>query len=372
MKDEGRDVSVKRLERLRAEMALRGVDAVAVVPSANLFYLTGVQMHLSERVTLLLVTRDDAHLIVPALEVPRVESRARVSLKLHAWSDAEWVQAGWASLRKSVALDGQNIAADYYSVRALELTQLQAIARATKISDASPLFDTLRMKKDAAEVHAMQRAARVLETSMDALLTEVRVGKTERELAARWQWLMFEHGADGIPDAPIVAAGPNSAQPHTTSTAREIQSGDLLILDGWCAVDGYFGDITRTFAIGTVAEELKHIYDLVLNANAAGRAAAKPGALCQDVDRAARKIISDAGYGEFFVHRTGHGLGLEVHEAPNMVEGDTRVLAPGNTFTVEPGIYLADKGGVRIEDDVVVTQDGSESLTTYPRELRVL
>jgi Xaa-Pro dipeptidase len=362
----------QRLERLRAEMVTRGVDAVAVVPSANLFYLTGVQMHLSERVTLLLVTRDAAHLLVPALEVPRVEARARVPMQLHAWSDAEWVKQGWASLQKSVSLDGQNIAVDYYSVRALELMQLQDAARDAKFSDASPLFEALRMLKDAAEVDAMRRAARVLETSMDALLHEIRVGNTERELAARWQWLMFEHGADGIPDAPIVASGPNSAQPHTTATAREIQNGDLLILDGWCAVDGYFGDITRTFAIGDAADELKQIYTLVMRANEAGRAVAKPGAQCQDVDRAARHVIADAGFGAYFPHRTGHGLGLEVHEAPNMVEGDTRILVSGNTFTVEPGIYLAGKGGVRIEDDVVVTQEGSESLTTFSRELRML
>lgn len=362
----------QRLARLRAEMTRRGVDAVAVVPSANLFYLTGVQMHVSERVTLLVVTRDAAHLIVPALEAPRVEARARVPLTLHAWSDAEWVKAGWASLAQHCALDGKHIALDYYSVRALEWTQLQAAARGAQFSDASPLFDTLRMVKDAAEVDAMRRAARTLETSLDALLNEVRVGKTEQELAARWQWLMFEHGADGIPEAPIVASGSNSALPHTTATAREIQNGDLVIFDGWCAVDGYYGDITRTFAVGAITDELKHIYDLTRRANEAGRAAAKPGAQCQDVDRAARKIIADAGYGEFFVHRTGHGLGLDVHEAPNMVEGDTRVLAPGNTFTVEPGIYLAGKGGVRIEDDVVVTQDGSECLMLSTRELRTL
>lgn len=360
------------MDRLRAEMAQRGVDAVAVVPSANLFYLTGVEMHLSERVTLLLVTHNEAHLIVPALEVPRVQARARIPLQLHAWSDAEWVQAGWASLKKNVALDGKNIAVDFYAVRALELTQLQEIAHGAKISNAAPLFDALRMTKDATEVDAMRRAVRVLETSMDALLSQVRAGKTEKELAARWQWLMFEHGADGIPDAPIVASGPNSAQPHTTSTARELQNGDLLILDGWCTVDGYFGDITRTFAIGNVSDELKTIYALTLQANEAGRAASKPGVQCQEVDRAAREVIAGAGFGEYFVHRTGHGLGLEVHEAPNIVQGDARVLAPGNTFTIEPGIYLSGKGGVRIEDDVIVTQDGGESLMIYPRELRVL
>lgn len=362
----------KRLERLRNEMTQRGVDAVVVVPSANLFYLTGLQMHLSERVTLGIFTREEAHLIVPALEVPRVESRTKIPLTLHAWSDAEWVGAGWDSLKRALSLDGKNVAVDYYSVRALELTQLQNFAPMLKLSDASELFTALRMSKDAAEVDAMRRAARVLESSIEALLPEIRVGKTENEIAARWQWLMFEHGADGIPDAPIVASGPNSAQPHTTATAREIQDGDLVILDGWCTVDGYYGDITRTVGVGNVSDELRKVYEIVLRANQAGRDASQPNALCQDVDRAARGAIREAGYGDYFLHRTGHGLGLEVHEAPNMLEGDTRVLTPGVTFTVEPGVYLAGNGGVRIEDDVVITQNGSESLTVSARELRVL
>lgn len=361
-----------RLRRLRDEMARRGVDAVAVVPSANLFYLTGVQMHLSERVTMAIVTPDAAHLIVPALEVPRVESRAKIPLTIHAWSDADWVQAGWASLKNALSLDGKNVAVDYYNLRVLELTQLQAFAPSLKLSDASVLFDALRMSKDAAEIDAMRRAARVLESSIQALLPEIHVSKTENEIAARWQWLMFEHGADGIPDAPIVASGPNSAQPHTTATSRALQAGDMLTLDGWCPVDGYYGDITRTFAIGHVSAELKHIYETVQHANEAGRAAARPGALCQDVDRAARAVIRDAGMGDYFVHRTGHGLGLDIHEAPNMVEGDTRVLTPGVTFTVEPGVYVAGLGGVRIEDDVVVTQDGSETLMLSSRDLQIL
>ncbi len=362
----------QRLERLRNVMTQRGIDAVAIVPSANLFYLTGLHMHLSERVTLAIITRDEAHLIVPALEVPRVESRTKIPLTLHSWSDADWVQAGWNSLQRALSLDGKNVAVDYYIVRVFELTQLQSFAPTLKLSDASELFGALRMAKDAAEVDAMRRAARVLENSIEAMIPEIRVGKKENELAARWQWLMFEHGADGIPDAPIVASGPNSAQPHTTSTTRELQNGDMLILDGWCTVDGYYGDITRTFAIGDVSEELKRVYETVKRANEAGRAAAQPNALCQEVDRAARAVIRDAGYGEYFLHRTGHGLGLEVHEAPNMLEGDTRVLTPGMTFTVEPGIYLAGNGGVRIEDDVVITDDGNASLMVSSRELRVL
>lgn len=365
-------MSDTRISRLRAQMAAHHIGAVAVVPSANLFYLTGLQMHLSERVTLAIFTPDSAHLIVPALEVPRVEARAHEPLTIHAWSDAEWVQAGWDSLKKVLTLDGVNVALDYYAVRALELSQLQAFAPTAKFSDASPLFTELRIAKDATEIDAMRRAAGVLESSIETLVPEIRAGKTEKEIAARWQWLMFEHGADGIPDAPIVASGPNSAQPHTTYTDRAIESGDMLILDGWCAVDGYYGDITRTFAVGSISDELEKIYNLTLRANQAGRAAVKPGWQCQDVDRAARKIITNNGYGEYFLHRTGHGLGLDIHEPPNMVEGDSRELVPGITFTVEPGIYLTGVGGVRIEDDMVVTQDGGESLTTSSRELRVL
>lgn len=361
-----------RVARMRELMKTRGIDAVAVVPSANLFYLTGIQMHLSERVTMAILTPEESHLIVPALEVPRVESRAKIPLTLHAWADADWVQAGWDSLRRALSLDGKSIAVDFYSARVLELAQLQKFAPNMRLYDASEIFTEMRMYKDAAEVDAMRRAARVLESSIEALLSEIRVGKKENEIAARWQWLMFEHGADTIPDPPIVASGPNSALPHTTATSREMETGDLLILDGWCAVDGYSGDITRTFAIGTISDEMKRVYETVRRANEAGRAAAQPGTMCQDVDRAARAVIRGAGYGEYFLHRTGHGLGLDIHEPPNMMEGDTRVLKNGMTFTVEPGVYLAGKGGVRIEDDVMVTQDGNESLMLSSRDLRII
>lgn len=354
-------------------MRARGLDAVALVPSANLFYLTGIQMQLSERVTLAFVTPEGpVHLIVPALEVPRVEARARVPLELHPWTDAEWDAAGWKALRASGALAGRTVGVDYYSVRGLELARLKEAAPNLSVMDASELFTDLRLVKDDEEIGAMRRAAGVLDASIAALLPEVRPGVTERELAARWQWLMFERGADAIPDTPIVATGPNSAQPHTTATGRAVELGDLLILDGWCTVDGYYGDITRTFAVGQVSDKMREIYDVTRRANEAGRAAVKADARCQDIDRAARAVIAAAGYGKEFVHRTGHGLGLDVHEAPNIVEGDTRSLLPGVTFTVEPGIYLADQGGVRIEDDVVVTLDGGESLTHSPRELRVL
>lgn len=362
-----------RIARLQALMAGQGIDAIALVPSANLFYLTGLQMQLSERVTLALILRDgEIHLIAPALEVPRIEARARVPTTLHAWKDTEGVKAGWASLARVVSLKELTIGVDYYAVRVLELLQLQEVAQGMKLVDASPLLTELRMSKDAEEVAAMRRAVQVLETSLEALLQQIKPGQTEKEIAAHWQWLMREHGADGIPAEPIVAAGPNSAMPHTTATDRAIGTGELLILDGWCTVDGYFGDITRTVAIGQVSEELQRIYEVTRAANEAGRNAVKPGRECQEVDLAARQVIEQGGYGQYILHRTGHGLGLEVHEMPSMVEGNTLPMRVGMTFTIEPGIYVAGQGGARIEDDILVTQDGGESLTHLARELVVI
>ncbi|MBP7688217.1 MAG: M24 family metallopeptidase, partial [Thermoflexales bacterium] len=165
---------------------------------------------------------------------------------------------------------------------------------------------------------------------------------------------------------------PNAALPHLTSTERVIQSGEGLLMDFGIIVDGYNSDITRTFAVGQPTDEFKRIYELVKQANAAGRAAAKPSATGQDIDRATRKVIEDAGYGQYFTHRTGHGLGLQGHEPPYIVEGNAVPLVVGNTFTVEPGIYISGIGGVRIEDDVLITDDGAESLTTYDRELTMI
>lgn len=363
----------KQIEALTRLMKANEIAAVALVPSANLFYLTGLQMHLSERVTLALITpKGKIHLIVPALEVPRVQSRVQVPVELHSWTDTEWVKAGWASLKQALTLDGATIAVDYYNVRVLELEQLEEYAPGMTRVDASPLLSGLRLIKSDAELAAMRRAVQVLESSLGALLTEIKPGVKESDIAARWQILMFEHGADTLPESPIVASGPNSGQPHTTSTDRPIETGDLVILDGWCTVDGYFGDITRTVAIGSVSDELRKIYDVTQSANQAGRNAVMPGISCEQVDRAARDAIVRGGYGQYILHRTGHGLGLEIHEEPNMVLGNNLQMTPGMTFTVEPGIYVPGQGGVRIEDDIVVTQDGGESFTNFTRELQIL
>jgi Xaa-Pro dipeptidase len=184
---------------------------------------------------------------------------------------------------------------------------------------------------------------------------------------------LLQHGSSShFPFAPIVSGGPNSANPHATPSDRALAPGDLLVIDWGANVDGYFSDITRTFAIGDVDSELVRIAQLVIDANASGRTAARAGIPAAQVDEAARNIIAEAGYGEYFTHRTGHGLGLEVHEEPYIRSDNQQLLEVGMTFTIEPGIYLPGRGGVRFEDNIVVTPNGIESLTNLPRELITL
>ena len=196
---------------------------------------------------------------------------------------------------------------------------------------------------------------------------------TEKELAAELVVQLLRNGSDaGLPFTPIVSGGPNSANPNASPTDRKLQAGDLLVIDYGAAANDYISDITRTFAVGEVDAEYAKIHKIVQEANAAGRAAGKPGVPCADVDKAAREVIDKSGYGEYFTHRTGHGLGMEGHEHPYMRGDNMQLLEPGMAYTVEPGIYLPGRNGVRVEDDVVVTETGSESLTTLPREMRVV
>jgi Xaa-Pro dipeptidase len=225
------------------------------------------------------------------------------------------------------------------------------------------------MRKDEQEVAQMRRAIAITEAALWTIMHQVEAGMTEREVATALELEFLRAGADSISFAPIVAAGPHSASPHATPGDRPIKPCEPIVVDCGAAVSGYSADITRTFSIGELGQELAHVYDVVRAANRAGRMAVKPGVPAEEVDEAARAVIDKAGYGEYFIHRTGHGLGLEVHEPPYIIAGNGQLLEPGMTFTVEPGIYLTERGGVRIEDDVLVTPDGGESLTAFRRDL---
>jgi Xaa-Pro dipeptidase len=258
-------------------------------------------------------------------------------------------------------------------MRVLELRLMEAGAPAARFESAEEAVAALRMSKDEGELSAMRKAVEIAQNALLATLPAVRAGVTEREIAAELTLQLLRHGSDPeMPFAPIVSGGPNSANPHASPSDRPLQRGDLLVIDWGAAYHGYFSDLTRTFAIGQPESELRRIAQLTLEANAAGRAACKPGVTAGEVDAAARQVIEAAGYGKWFFHRTGHGLGMEGHEDPYIRAGNPLVLKPGMTFTIEPGIYLTGRNGVRIEDNMVITESGAESLSDLPRELKVI
>lgn len=372
-------MSTNRIARLTQAMQEQGLAAVAIMPSSNLRYLTGLTFHPSKRLTLALFPADGSapRFVLPALEVSSARAHSLVPLQLYSWSDAEGpleaLRSALASIRPSAA--GQTIGVEYTAMRVMELRALEECAPGITTVDATPILAGMRMVKDADELAAMAQAARIVEVALRETIAQIKPGMTERELSSICSNAILAAGGEGESFENIVASGPNSANAHHTNSDRPFQVGDLILIDCGAVYGGYASDITRTVALGEPGPEARKIYDLVLRANAAGRAAVRPGATGEDVDRAARTVIEEGGYGAYFVHRTGHGLGLEInpcHEPPDMVAGNTQPLAVGTTFTVEPGIYLEGVGGVRIEDDVVVTEDGHRSLTGFERELIVL
>jgi Xaa-Pro dipeptidase len=355
---------------LRKHLEREQLDGVALVPGPNMLYFTGITSHVSERpIILLLPSNAEPAIIIPTLEAMKARDAGLDDARIYDWSDQSGYDAAFTAASADLQLAEWKLGVEKFYMRVFESDLLRHYAPGIQITPAEPFIYALRAIKDESEIAAMERAVTVAERAMAALLPNIKSGMTEKQVAGLLTQQLFDHGADSIAFGPIVASGPNSASPHAYPTERPLQRGDLVVIDWGVFVDDYPSDITRTFAIGSLSAEFKNIYETVQRANQAGKEAARPGATGQDVDRAARRVIEDAGYGEAFSHRTGHGLGLEVHELPNMVEGNDTPLEVGNLFTVEPGIYLAGLGGVRIEDDVVITADGFRSLTTFPREL---
>jgi Xaa-Pro dipeptidase len=361
-----------RIEALRRLQAANAVDCVALVPGANLRYFSGLDMHLSERPTVAFFPANAPPLLLaPELEAPAARPHLSAGTRLVTYGDEQGHGQAFLEAAKALGLGGRSIGVEFLSMRLLEARRIEQSAPGCRLTATEPWLPPLRMAKDEGEIASMRRAVQIAERALNCLLETgaIRPGRAERDLAADLQVALLQEGSQGLPFLPIVVAGPNSAQPHATPSDRVLAAGDLVILDWGAAYAGYQSDLTRTFFLGNPPGVIRLIHDAVLAANQAGRLAARPGTPAQEVDRAARRAIELAGYGPRFIHRTGHGLGLETHEPPYMVEGNLELLRPGMAFTVEPGIYLPGVGGVRIEDDVVITADGAETLSALPREL---
>ena len=361
----------QRQAQLASALQTYRLDAVALNAGPSLVYLTGLHFHLSERPAVALFTPHlSPILILPELETGKLTA---LSYPVRAFpygeDHGEWA-AAFRAAAVEAGLDDRQVGVEPRRLRVLELRLLEAAApRANFVSAEDPLA-SLRIHKDETEITAMRKAVAVAQAALLATLPLIQVGMTERNLAAELSLQLLRHGSDPeLPFSPIVASGPNSANPHAFPTDRSLSPGDLLILDWGASVGGYFSDLTRTFSIGEPDPELARAAQVVAQANAAARALAAPGVTAGQVDQAARSVIERAGFGEYFIHRTGHGLGLEGHEEPYIRAGNPLPLAPGMTFTIEPGIYLPGRGGVRIEDDIVITSNGNQSLSDLPRDL---
>lgn len=368
-------MSIERIQRLKRAARDAGIDIVALVPGPNLVYFTGLHMHLSERPIVALIPTDDTppSLISPFFEVGKATSGpVKLDWQVHSYKDGVPYQDAFDAAAAAGKFAGKTIGVEPLQMRVLEWSLLSAAAAGLKQASAADAIGELRMRKDAGEVAAMKRAIELTEGALTQTLEDIHPGMTERQVAGILMTRLLAAGAEGMPFSPLVQAGPSGANPHAGAGDRVIQSGDLLIMDFGLTLNDYSSDITRTIAVGEPDGEMKRVYETVKAANAAGRAAAKPGVTCEVVDKATRDVIEQAGYGEFFTHRTGHGLGLDGHEPPYIVAGNGLVLQPGMTFTVEPGIYIPGKGGVRIEDNVMITETGCESLTAFTRDLIVL
>ncbi len=363
-----------RFDKLNASLRTSDLDAVILNPGPTLTHLTGLHFHLMERPVVLLFAEDqDPAIVLPELELQKVAS---LPYKLQVFSypenPSEWDNAFRRAVH-ALGLDGKRIGVEPRQLRLLEFRHVKAGAPEADYPDASDVLAGLRLRKDKAEIEAMRRAVKIAQDALEATIPFIKIGMTEKELSSELVVKLLKHGSDPeMPFAPIISAGPNSANPHASPTERTLQAGDLLVVDWGAAYDGYISDLTRTFAVGKVDAEYGKIHKIVQEANAAGRAVAKPGIPCADVDNAARDVIEKAGYGQYFTHRTGHGIGMEGHEEPYMRGDNMQLLEPGMAFTVEPGIYLPNRNGVRIEDNVVITEDGADVLSDMPREIRVV
>jgi len=362
---------ISRQGKLRTALESYGLDSLILNAGPSLTYLTGLHFHLSERPVLVIFIPNRTPIIVlPELEQEKIKN---LPFEIEAFPYGEDPQQ-WSSVFKH-AFQAAKLSGKLNGVepRQLRLLEFRLLLNAANIQDFIPADDcvsTLRMIKEESELTAMRKAVQIAEQALTATLPYVRIGLSERELAAELTLQLFRAGCDPqLAFSPIVSSGPNSANPHATPSDRTLTSGDFLVIDWGASYEGYLSDITRTYAIGKMEPELIRISKVVMEANLAGQKSAKRGIAVGNVDKATRDVVETAGYGKYFTHRTGHGLGMEGHEEPYIRAGNPMLLEPGMTFTIEPGIYLPGRNGVRIEDDVVITDTGAECLTSLPREV---
>ncbi len=364
-----------RLSNLATGLSASKLNALILNPGPSLTYLTGLHFHLSERpVIVIFIPHTPPFIVLPELETAKTRQLPfPVQAFPYPEDPSRWLAVFQQAFRAAKLDRKCRVGVEPRRLRVLELRVVESAAPQASFFSAEENLAALRMIKEPSEVAAMVKAVTIAQAALNATLPTIKLGASEKEIAAELTLQLLRGGSDPeIPFMPIVSSGPNSANPHASPTDRTLQPGDMLVIDWGAKYQEYVSDITRTFAIGKPNQEMERIYRTVAEANQAGRAAAGPGVPAGQVDRAAREVIEEAGYGPYFTHRTGHGIGMDGHEEPYIRGDNEQKLSPGMTFTIEPGIYLPGQNGVRIEDNILITKDGADSLTDFPRELLII
>ena len=355
-----------RMDNARRRMQADGLDALLLSTGLDLPYLTGYTASPYERLTMLVITADsDPVLVVPELEAPLVDLSDGL-FELRPWSETEDPTRVVADLVGAPARAG--LGDETWSIF---LLQFQAHLPSTSFVSATPLTRELRMRKGVDELDRLRAAGAAVDRVAAQIRTMRFAGRSEQDVGRDIAELTVSEGHD-FSTFTIVASGPNSASPHHHTGDRVVQEGDSLVIDFGGSYGGYQSDTTRSFHVGEPSAEVREDFDVLFAAQAAGVNAVRPGATCESIDRTTRSVIEDAGYGDYFIHRTGHGIGLATHEEPYIIEGNGLALEASMTFSVEPGIYVPDRFGMRIEDIVACTEDGVENFNNSDHTLGIV
>lgn len=353
-----------RIQRVQDLLRESGAGVAVIAPTDHMLYLTGWAESGHERFLALLIPAEgDTAFVVPALNASQARKNPAGINDVIGWSDdtgwLPWVKRlfrRWNLKRRGLVVDDE--------LDSVHLLALQSMAPRSQCSAAAPIMQTLREIKSTDEIHCLERSAELTDCVYEEALTHLSQGMTEEDLQNVVAQSYKLRGTQ--PAFAIVCFGTNSALPHHHSGKARLKRGDVVVLDIGCKYEDYYSDITRTFAFGRAKPKHAEVYDIVHRAYNAALDFGKPGVTGEQVDAAARTVIENAGYGKYFIHRTGHGIGLSGHEPPNIVKGNTEPLRPGMCFSDEPGIYLPGRFGVRIENVITVTDNGLRSLNTAP------
>jgi Xaa-Pro dipeptidase len=361
----------KYIDKLCGLMVKNNVDAMMIGPSVDLEFLTDFNPSICERFqAFFILSNGECFHISPQLYLEEAEKYLDNRTEIFMWRDSDIFLDAIRVASQKYHLNGKTIAINNV-IRGIDLIDIKKILNA-KFINGHDILENIRVIKDKDEIIKLRESAKLADEVIGETINYIRPGVTERDIKNKIEELFMQKGADGLSFEPIIASGPNSSMPHYCEDSRVIQGKDIIILDLGCKYKSYCSDISRTVFVGEITDEEKKVYDIILRANKAGEETAKQGVKAEDVDKASRDIIKSEGYGQYFLNRTGHGIGITVHEAPYIRTGNKQRLEKGMAFSVEPGIYMQNKFGMRIEDIVVVGADGPEVLNNFTKEIIVI